>query len=691
MKHTLQLLLLTLAAALHAADRAEFSSVNAVERANAVQQAGYTKDATAVEALTKLLADADPKVAYAAAQALANIGNAEAATALLVALSSGQDEVASDAALVCAGERRAAGDDKQSGALLEACYASKKLPVRYAALSALAISEPQKYAAAIETALTSGDTLRSAAAVRAVQASAALVPTALKALKATQDEAKARVIGALAAHSSLAQVKPELVAALSDASESVRIAALHAAVVSKDPAAFAPMLAACSKGGEEGRVARLMFEAHASKEIDDFLYAQMGQAETRVLAIELLAARHNPELINRLCDASLYPDKGVAQAAASALRTALQEPQFAQVMTFVFTKLATEQRAPFVSALASVVQQLPETNRSVREINILFKNLPPAARIDALPVVAAVQTPAVCQLLVDESKTAETEYRKEIVRTLAKWSQPAALDALVKIAGSDADSSVKILALRGALTLLDKKDLADEAKKLTVIRTLLATAERDEEKHLLYTRLRGIAGPEAEAMRKALAETLKIDDTETIVIALNLGGPAVGYFKADAAAEGGKPYQNKAAIDLSEALYAAPEEVYQSARYENCTYRFEGMTPDGAYTLRLHYAELFHKAPGGRAGNVIVNGVKVVDNLPSGEYCKASTITKNITADAAGKVVIEFKTTRDQVKVNGFEIITTGKNPTAPAEVKAAAPLSWLSPSRHLARSTSCC
>ncbi|MDD2600675.1 MAG: HEAT repeat domain-containing protein [Kiritimatiellae bacterium] len=674
MKKLITTMLLALSTVIFAGESTEFSNPNPVQRANAAQRAGYSRDATAVAALTKMLADAEPKVAYAAAQALAAIGSAPAAEALLAAMKGGQAAVVNDAALRCAEARRVAGDEKQGQALLTACYASGKPPITYAALIALATVEPAKYASAIEAALTSGDALRSAAAVKAVKASAALVPTALKALNATQDEAKARVIGALAAHASQPQVKAALVAALSDDSEPVRVAALHAAVVAQDRAALPAMWSACSKGGEEGQVARLMFEANGSAEVDPFLYSQMKAAESRVLAIELLGARHHPELIKHLCEASLYTDKAVAQAAAGALRTMLQAPQLTQVMTFVFTALPSAQRAPFVSALAAVVQQLPDIERSTQEISALFKTLPNAARIDALPVVASLQTPPVCQLLVDESKNAEPEYRKEIVRTLAKWSQPTALGALVNAAQTDADSSIKILALRGALILMDKKGVADGAEKLTVLSALIGAAERDAEKHLLYARLKGESGKEAEPMRKALAQELQIDETETIVVAINLGGPAVGYFQADTGAEGGQPYQNKGAIDLSGAMYAAPEEVYQSSRYQNCAYRFQGLTPNGEYTLRLHYAELFHKKPGGRAGDVVVNGVKIIDNLPSAEYCKAFTVTKAITADAAGKVVIELKTTRDQVKVNGFEIIATGKNQKAPAAVTVAPP-----------------
>jgi type 1 glutamine amidotransferase/HEAT repeat protein len=672
MKKVIIVSLLAVSAALYAADQAALSSANPVERAHAAQTIGRDKDASGVDALAKMLNDSEANVAYAAAQALAEIGTAQAGDVLLAALKSGKDAVAGDAALACAGARCGANDIKQSEALLEACYASKNQPVKYTALTILAALEPVKYASAIEAALTSGDLQQSIAAGNAVMASKALVPVAVKALAATQAEAKARIIGALTAHAANAQVKPVLVVALSDESEAVRIAGLHAAVVSNNPDTFAPMFAATLKDGEEARVAMLMFAASSSKEVDAFLYEQMKQGASRCKAIEILASRHQKELIGRLCDASLYAEKGVNQAAAGAFRICLQAPDLAKAITFVFSVLPADQRAPLVSALSSVVQQLPGTEKVAQEISAQFATMKPEARADALDVLAALQTQEICKLLVDQSKTGDAEYRKAIVRNLAKWNQPVALDALVDLAKGDADRSVKILALRNALSMLDKKNVADAAKKVTVLQTLASIAEREDEKRLIHTALKGLGGKEAEALRKELASTLKIDDTEAAIIAINLGGPAVGQFKADADFEGGKPYGVKATIDLSEAQNAAPEEVYQTSRFGDCTYRLSGLTPNGAYKIRLHYAELFHKAPGGRAGDVIVNGVKIIDNLPSGEHCKAFTVTKDITANAEGKVIVEIKTTRDQVKVNALEILAVGAAAKAVAPVKPA-------------------
>ena len=103
--------------ALYAADQAALSSANPVERAHAAQALGRDKDVSGVDALAKMLNDSEANVAYAAAEALAEIGDDKAAEALLVALKAGKDAIAGNSAMACAGARCAAYDIKQSQAL----------------------------------------------------------------------------------------------------------------------------------------------------------------------------------------------------------------------------------------------------------------------------------------------------------------------------------------------------------------------------------------------------------------------------------------------------------------------------------------------------------------------------------------------------------------------------------------------
>jgi type 1 glutamine amidotransferase len=331
---------------------------------------------------------------------------------------------------------------------------------------------------------------------------------------------RARKITALTAQADDPSVKPLLLAALSDESELVRLVALRATVKACDPAAFPLLFAACSKDGEEARLAPLMVASSPAKGLDAFLYEQMAQPSSRCKAIELLASRYEKSLISRLCDPSLYAEKGVNQAAAGAFRLCLQGDNFAKALSFVFGPLPAEQRSPFVSALASVVQQLPEMEKVSKEVSTQFQALKPEARMDALDVLAALQNPQICAVLLAESKSENVEYRKAIVRTLAKWSQPEALDALVEFAKGDADRSVKILATRGALILLEKKDIVTAEKKATALSSLASSAEREEEKQLIDAALKGGSSEKSQKQEDASPKKnkKKVTDEKSVAV-----------------------------------------------------------------------------------------------------------------------------------------------------------------------------
>ncbi len=574
------------------------------ERAAAIQAAGYARDASAVPALSKAVADTDPVVAYAAAEALGAVGTEVAAEALLKAWEAGVPAMLGNGLLRCAEARALAKDAACARRLYAACAAKG--------------TESQKAAA----------------------------QAGLAALDAT---------GA-------GQAAAPVLARLRDASLWVRLPAIRAAACAADAAALPALFELSMKPEEDGRAATLALAATTAQGADDFLYGELKKdGAARVKAIEVLAARGPKGLIARLCDAALYADAPEAAAAAgSAWRACLRQEEFAAALAFTFGPLQPARRAPFVSALTAVAQQLPEQALVVKAVDALFASQAADGRLAFLPLFAALQTPEVCATLAAELASPDIEYRKEIVRALAKWNRAEALDALAKAAAENGDGQVRILALRSALGLLNKEGMADNSRKVALLKTLAEKAEREAEQRLILQEVKRVPTKEAQALREALAARFKIEDAVKIVIAINVGGPAVGEYVADRFFEGGTVYAKRIPIDLSDASVSAREEVYQSSRYQDCVYRLAGFEPEGRYTLRLHYAELFHARAGGRAGSVTVNGVKLIDNQPSRELGRAYAVERAVTADAQGRLEIAFTTTRDQVKVNGIEILAEG-------------------------------
>ncbi|MCL1921721.1 MAG: ThuA domain-containing protein [Kiritimatiellaeota bacterium] len=499
--------------------------------------------------------------------------------------------------------------------------------------------------------------------VGAVRADPALVPEALAALTKEGDEnGNARIIVALTPHAARADVKQALRSALTHEGELVRVVAARAAVMARDPLALPVLFDLCSSRGEDGRCAALAMAVLTTEGADAFLFERMKQeGAARAKAIELLAARGNPMLVTRLCDASLYTERGVSQAAAGAFRACLREAHFAEAMAFVFGSLSAEQREPLVAALGSVVQQLPDQARVVDEVSACAEKVAAEARAGVLGLLAGIQTEKACGVLVRFGKTEDVELRKAVVRTFAKWNSPLALMPLVHSAGNDADAGVKVLALRSALAMMEKPGVASTDEKLKALTVLAEVAERKEERKMLLATLKSLPSAEAAALRLALTERFDIQDNEVPVASVNIGGKEVGTFTSDARVQGGNVYAVNNPIDVSGAADAAPEAVYQSSRFQNMTCRFDSLKPNAPYLLRLHFAELYHQSAGQRICDVIANGVKVLENYDiverAGKGLKAITETRSVTSDTEGKILVEFKTVRDHVLVNGVELL----------------------------------
>ena len=492
------------------------------------------------------------------------------------------------------------------------------------------------------------------------------VKATLEALKTAEGDAKARLVVALTPHAENA--KDALRAALDDASELVRIVAIRAAVVAKDERALPRLFNLCFVNGEDGRCAAHTMSVLTTPGTDAFLFEQMKK-EGRGRAIELLSSRGNPELITRLCDAELYTDKGVSQAAAGAFRTCLQQPQFAGALAFAVESLTAAQREPLVTALGSVAQQLPDQARIVREIGACVAKVKPDAKAEVLGLLAGLQSEEACAVLTAQLKNGDVELRKAIVRVFSKWSSPLALAPLMASA-TDPDASVKALAFRNALTMLDKPGVASADAKLAALQKLAQVAERKEDQKRIYAAVKTLGGSAAMAYRDELAKTFDIQETETLVTAINIGGKETGAFKADTQIAGGHVYAVTQPIDLSDAADAAPESVYQSSRYQGMSCNLENLKPNAPYLLRLHFAELYHPEPGRRVCEVIVNGTKALENFDivarAGKAFKAVTETLDVTSSADGKIAIEFKTVVDQVLVNGLELLEVIGAPAVP-------------------------
>jgi hypothetical protein len=145
------------------------------------------------------------------------------------------------------------------------------------------------------------------------------------------------------------------------------------------------------------------------------------------------------------------------------------------------------------------------------------------------------------------------------------------------------------------------------------------------------------------------------------VYRLNSGGSAASPFTADQYYTGGTAASTTSAITTTGVTNPAPQAVYQTERYGTFSYTLPGLVAAAQYTVRLHFAEIYFTASGQRTFNVVINGTNVLTNYDiyaaTGARYKAVVREFTATADAQGRIVINFNNVINNAKSSGIEII----------------------------------
>jgi hypothetical protein len=146
-------------------------------------------------------------------------------------------------------------------------------------------------------------------------------------------------------------------------------------------------------------------------------------------------------------------------------------------------------------------------------------------------------------------------------------------------------------------------------------------------------------------------------------VAIDAGGDAAGRYVADTDFSGGDTFVTDQSIDTSNVTNPAPQAVYQSQRYGDFTYTVPNLTAGASYTVRLHFAELYWPIGGIRIFNVSINGTQVLTNFDifndAGGQFIAILKEFTATADANGKITIDFTSVSDKAALNGLEILSS--------------------------------
>jgi cysteine-rich repeat protein len=147
------------------------------------------------------------------------------------------------------------------------------------------------------------------------------------------------------------------------------------------------------------------------------------------------------------------------------------------------------------------------------------------------------------------------------------------------------------------------------------------------------------------------------------VTRINAGDYGIGSFGMDRFYTNGGYYVSDKAVSTSGVENAAPADVYRSERVGDFVYAFNGLSPGAAYTLRLHFAEIWfdNDSEGARVFNVAINGAAVLENFDivsaAGGANKAVVREFSPVADVTGQIAVSFSSVVNNAKVSALELI----------------------------------
>jgi hypothetical protein len=177
--------------------------------------------------------------------------------------------------------------------------------------------------------------------------------------------------------------------------------------------------------------------------------------------------------------------------------------------------------------------------------------------------------------------------------------------------------------------------------------------------------------------------TVSITASNGSTIRINSGGVAAGTFVADSQFSGGSTYSTTAPINAASVATPAPQSVYQTERYGNFSYTVSGLTPNAAYLVRLHFAEIYWNSAGQRLFNVSINAQQALSNFDifaaAGGKFIAIIREFNVTANDSGQVVIIYSTLKDNAKSSGVEVLSSTPTMAVAASDAVVAPDTVLS------------
>ncbi|HPG40690.1 MAG TPA: HEAT repeat domain-containing protein [bacterium] len=461
-----------------------------------VNTLGQRKTAQATEKLGKLLADADPMVAQAAAAALGKIGTDKAAELLEKSLqtSTGDLHIRSlDALLLCADNLAVGGNTARAIAIYKNLFASKEaVPVRTAALRGLVVNDKANAVALILSVLKSDDKAHEAAAIsmlRELPQNTDFTPI-IDHLPALSVPGQVQLLSVFA-EMNITAAHDAVVNTTRHSDESVRIAALTALAKlgTADDVVLLAQIAAETKGAEQ-EAARSSLYLLPGAVIDQTIIEKISLVEnkTRVELVKSVGERNIVSSSLTLLKTSTDEDRSVRRDSWRALALVAEPEQVNELLQILVKEQDSGLRKEAEKTIVTVAQKNADTDKQDKPVlDILAKTSDPDIKGSLLQILGKIGNKHSLPILRETLKDKNPDLQAHAIRALSGWPNVEPLDDLLQVAKTSQDETHRILALRGYVDLLKLENKRPDSESIELYLTAMTLAQDVNEKRMVLS------------------------------------------------------------------------------------------------------------------------------------------------------------------------------------------------------------
>ena len=485
--------------------RDELGKLKGRQLVGVIRTLGVRKDAGAVKPLSRLLSDADPDVAQAAARALGSIGIADAAKAIQLALprTSRANQLAfCEGYFRCAEALAAAGKPKPALAIYDDLRGMTGLPqqVRVGAVRGAILTRGNEGMALLKESLLGTDYLLFAAAVRAsMELNGADVTKALAAaLPQLRPDNQVVVMQALGKRGDDAAVMT-LLPFTRSGGKPTRLAAIKAVSEANKPPALPVLVELLGEADPEiTQTAQSGIASMSGPEVDAAILAQVKDtsAARRVAGVEMIGRRRMTTAAPALFAAVRDADVGVRAAAFKRLGELAAPNDAGTLVKIVLETTTSDDLDAAEQALAAICRRADKPELMGGLMLDALAQAKSSQKAVLLSVLASIGGANALPAIRAASADADAEVRAAGIRALAEWPDLAAAPDLLKLMRSTTTESERQLAFRGYVRLAREPGASAE-EKLKMMREAASGAASPQDKMLVLAGLGDISSPDS--------------------------------------------------------------------------------------------------------------------------------------------------------------------------------------------------